>query len=61
MREAAWRWYCDLSSTQQGGSKHPAESCLWHRQDDAATPASRCYFLLYVDDSLTIGRKARRH
>ena len=61
--EAAWRWYCDLASTltQQGWSKHPTESCLWLRQDDPATPASRCYFLLHVDDSLTIGRQARKH
>jgi hypothetical protein len=61
--EAAWRWYCDFSSTltQQGWAKHPTESCLWLRQDDPATPASCCYALLHVDDSLTIGRQALEH
>ncbi len=43
--------------TQQVWRKHPAEICLWLRQDDPATPTIRCYFLLHVDDSLTIGRK----
>ena len=61
--EAAYRWYCDLSTTltAQGWTKHAAESCLWFRQDDLQDHASRCYFLLHVDDSLTIGRKARQH
>jgi hypothetical protein len=61
--EAAWHWYCGLSSTltQQGLRKHPPQSCLWLRQDDPATPASRCYFLMHMDDSLTMGRKAGEH
>ena len=29
--------------------------------DDINDPDSRCYFLLHVDDSLTIGRNARKH
>ena len=61
--EAAYRWYCDLAATlnAQGWTKHATESCLWFRQDDMTDQASRCYFLLHVDDSLTVGRKARQH
>ena len=61
--EAAWRWYKDLSTTlaTQGWIKHHSESCVWTRLDDPMDPHSRCYFLLHVDDSLTIGRNARKH
>ena len=61
--ESAYRWYCDLSTTlsTQGWTKHATESCLWFRQDDPTDLASLCYFLLHVDDSLTIGRNARQH
>ena len=61
--EAAWRWYMDLSSTMatQGWTKSNFESCLWHRQDDPKDKASKNYFLLHVDDSITVGRNARTH
>ena len=61
--EAAWRWYMDLSATMavQGWTKSNFESCLWHRQDDPADKASKNYFLLHVDDSITMGRNARKH
>ena len=61
--EAAWRWYMQISETlaDQGWTKSSVESCLWHRKDDPAEPNSRCFFLLHVDDSITIGRKAREH
>ncbi len=61
--EAAWRWYKDLATTlaSQGWIKHHSESCVWTRMDDPNEPDSRCYFLLHVDDSLTIDRNARKH
>ena len=61
--EAAWRWYMQISETlaDQGWTKSSFESCLWHRKDDPTDADSRCFFLLHVDDSITIGRKAREH
>ncbi len=61
--EAAWPWYCYLSTTlkTQGASRDNFASCVWWLMDNPLDPKSRNYFLLQIDDSLLIGRKARQH
>ncbi len=53
----------DLATTRasQGWTKHHSEICVWTRLDDTTDPDSHCYFLLHVEDSLTIGGNACKH
>ena len=57
--EAAWRWYMELSRTLLvlGWNRGVFDGCLWSRQDgDGHT-----YFLVHVDDTLSLGRNVDKH